>query len=297
VTIIAYNQTTGSLTLDQLSAPNATLPPTGSGGIILTDFNEIFEIQADDQLRNYVTASFVLLDVGTGLLSVSESLIILDAATGSAFGNNVFNTGSGEGVFRNKSGLNLYFRSLTVAGSSLSILSGSDVITISASAPPGSGEANTASNTGSGEGVFFEKQGVDLVFRSLSGSGAVSVLSASGGTIQISSSAITASQHRRLKQLIHFIDDGPAVGFGSSAYRETTPSGSVFPTNVTWKTSITGSKIVEEIVTYNPNRTIATDQWKIYDSDGMTVLEQITDTISYQGVIELNRTRSISGSL
>ena len=41
-------------------------------------------------------------------------------------------------------------------------------------------------------------------------------------------SGITAAQHKVLRDLIHFIDDGPADGYASGAYRET--EAVVFPT-------------------------------------------------------------------
>ena len=43
---------------------------------------------------------------------------------------------------------------------------------------------------------------------------------------------LTIEAHKTLRQLIHFIDNGPAEGFTSGAYREMT--GTVFPTAVIW---------------------------------------------------------------
>jgi len=107
-----------------------------------------------------------------------------------------------------------------------------------------------------------------------------------------SSSGITAAQHKVLRQLIHFIDDGPAEGFASGAYRETT--GTVFPTAVVWwESSSKLKKIVERLITWT-GATATTDQWKIYDTDGTTVLWVVTDTISYIGVFETSRTRAIA---
>lgn len=103
-------------------------------------------------------------------------------------------------------------------------------------------------------------------------------------------------QHPSLRQLVHLADEGgPFEGFASGAYQETLPSASPFPTSVIWWTSSAKTaKIVEETITYNPNKTIATDQWKVYDVDGVTVLATVTDTISYSGVFETNRTRTIT---
>jgi hypothetical protein len=111
----------------------------------------------------------------------------------------------------------------------------------------------------------------------------------------VGGTGVTESAHKTLRQLIHFIEEGPAEGFASGAYSETLPSASPFPTSQTWYTSSAKThKIVDETVTYNSNRTIATDQWRIYDTDGSTVLATVTDTVSYSGIFETSRTRSIS---
>ena len=105
---------------------------------------------------------------------------------------------------------------------------------------------------------------------------------------------ITEAAHRALRQLIHFIDDGPADGFASGAYCEVTPTGPL-PTTSIWYTSVAKThKIVDEIITYNGNKTIATSQWRVYGVDGSTVLATVSDSISYSGVFETNRTRTIT---
>jgi hypothetical protein len=103
---------------------------------------------------------------------------------------------------------------------------------------------------------------------------------------------LTEEQHRALRQLIHFIDNGPAEGFATGAYREMT--GTVFPTAVTWydKAGVGKKKIVEKLITWtgvNPT----TITWKIYDA-AETLLATVTDTVSYSGVFETSRTRAIS---
>lgn len=105
---------------------------------------------------------------------------------------------------------------------------------------------------------------------------------------------LTEEGHKILRQLIHFIDNGPAEGFTSGAYRETT--GTVFPTQILWwESSSKLKKIVEKNITWtgaNPT----TIEWKIYDTDGSTVLATVSDAISYSGVFETSRTRTITVS-
>lgn len=107
-------------------------------------------------------------------------------------------------------------------------------------------------------------------------------------------SGVTAEQHKSLRQLIHFIDEGPAEGFTSGAYREQLPSGDIFPTSITWYTdSGKTDKIVERLVTWS-GATVTQDKWKIYDTDGSTVLWTVSDAISYSGIVETVRTRTIT---
>lgn len=117
-----------------------------------------------------------------------------------------------------------------------------------------------------------------------------------GGTVYslISGSGLTADAHKVLRQLIHFLEEGPAEGFTSGAYKETLPSASIFPTSVIWwESSSKLKKIVERTMTWT-GVNLTTDQWKIYDTDGSTVLATVTDAISYSGIFETTRTRTIA---
>ena len=107
-----------------------------------------------------------------------------------------------------------------------------------------------------------------------------------------SGTGLSEATHRTLRQLIHFIDEGPAEGFASGAYRSIT--GTVFPTAIVWWTSAAQtSKIVEKLITYT-GAFPTTIQWKMYDVDGSTVLATVTDAISYSGAFETSRTRTIA---
>jgi hypothetical protein len=96
--------------------------------------------------------------------------------------NTASNVGGGEGIFKQKTGVDLEFKTL-VAGSNITLTPGTDSITIST--PPG--ETNTASNVGTGAGVFKQKTGVDLEFKSLVASGSA-VITPGTNSIEISTS-------------------------------------------------------------------------------------------------------------
>jgi len=106
---------------------------------------------------------------------------------------------------------------------------------------------------------------------------------------------LTAEQHKAVRQLVHFLDDGPGAGFTSGAYRETLPTGNPFPTSyIWWESASKAKKIVELTVTRNAFQAPATEVWKVYDTDGSTVLATVTDAISYSAVFEASRTRTWS---
>jgi hypothetical protein len=105
---------------------------------------------------------------------------------------------------------------------------------------------------------------------------------------------ISEAQHRALRDLIHFIDDGPACGFATGAFKETLPAGAPFPTSIIWwESNAKTEKIVELAVTYT-GAFPTTEIWSMYDTDGTTVLCTVTDTIAYSGAFEVSRTRAIA---
>ena len=97
--------------------------------------------------------------------------------------------------------------------------------------------------------------------------------------------------HKSIRGLIHFIDQGPASGFPSGCIKTTT--GYPFPTKEEWKTP-TEKLIVELNITRNPNNTPSIEEWKMYNLDGTVVLATVTDQITYSGVFEISRERTIS---
>ena len=111
-----------------------------------------------------------------------------------------------------------------------------------------------------------------------------------GAVLSLSGSGISATDHKALLQLIHFIDEGPAEGFTTGATK--TITGTVKPTNIIWKRA-DATKLVEQNITWTGN-VPTTIQWKVYAADGTTVLATVTDTITYSGVFETGRTRAIA---
>lgn len=106
---------------------------------------------------------------------------------------------------------------------------------------------------------------------------------------------LTPTDHQTLRQLIHFMNEGPANGFLTGAYKEILPYANPFPSSIIWWESAAKlKKIVEKTYTYNPNRTPATISWSMYATDGITVIATVSDSITYSGVFETSRVRSIS---
>ena len=144
------------------------------------------------------------------------------------------------------------------------------------------------------QNVLISRSGDDMTFKDVSNptpKTLTELLSGSGG--------LTESGHRTLRQLIHFIDNGPAEGFASGAYREILPAADPFPTTITWwESSSKLKRIVEKTITRSGGG--ATDVtptpivWDVYDTDGTTKLATVSDAITYSGVFETSRTRTIT---
>ena len=114
---------------------------------------------------------------------------------------------------------------------------------------------------------------------------------------EIDVASVNPSQHKALRQLIHFIEtNSPGDGFGSGPYQsELLPSADPFPTSETWyETSSKLLKICRWEATYNANKTYATEKWIVYKTDGTNPAADATDTISYSGVFETGRSRAIA---
>jgi hypothetical protein len=78
----------------------------------------------------------------------------------------------------------------------------------------------------------------------------------------------------------------------NNAFREIT--GTAFPTEVIWWTSAAKvAKIVSLDITRNANQTPATEVTKVFKDDGVTILYTVTDTMTYSGVFETSRVRTV----
>lgn len=139
------------------------------------------------------------------------------------------------------------------------------------------------------EKVVFSRDGDDMTFQDGANPTPLTLSDLVAGA-----GGLTIEGHKALRQLIHFINDGPAESFATGAFREVT--GGAFPTSIIWwESSSKLKKIVERNITWDTSPKVPTqDQWKVYDTDGSTVLATVTDSISYSGVFETNRTRVIS---
>jgi hypothetical protein len=145
------------------------------------------------------------------------------------------------------------------------------------------------------ESTVVWRIGDDMMFRDTNNPGGATLtdlLASSGG-------GITEAQHRTLRQLIHFIDEGPAEGFASGAYKEILPSGDPFPTTVTWwESSAKLKKIIRKTITRSgggaTNVKPTPILWEIFDTDGSTMLASVSDAITYSGAFESTRTRTIT---
>lgn len=110
--------------------------------------------------------------------------------------------------------------------------------------------------------------------------------------------ALTAEQHKTLRQLIHLADgmNGPMEGFTSGAFRETLPLNDPFPTSIIWwESSAKLEKIVDKTIVYDGSKRPTTITSKVYDENGI-LLATVSDTITYTGTspFETSRLRTVS---
>lgn len=140
--------------------------------------------------KSGLNLQFKSIRAGTNVIisQNANEITINAAATGGGESNTASSLGSGQSVYSQKSGVDLQFKSL-VAGTDISLSGTGTEVTISSTA---SGESNTGSNLGSTasrEGVFAQKSGTTLQFKSLVGTAPIT-LSTVGDEIIINSDAV-----------------------------------------------------------------------------------------------------------
>lgn len=251
IIIIAINLTALDI---ELQALGVVVP--GSGTLTLTDYLYDYEIKADIQLKNEVAANRILLDIGGGTLTKDESQQVLINVTTTHPVATVIDLDS----YANKILLDSY---ASVDGDILDI----DFV------PMYYNRTITPPFSSSNDHLTSHLAGIDAYLG------------------QIELNGVSIAEHNALRQLIHFIDNGPATGFASGAYRETT--GTAFPSSIIWydKVGVGKKKIVSKEISYS-GAFPTTITWKVYNSSEV-LLNTVTDTITYSGAFESSRTRTI----
>jgi hypothetical protein len=173
VKLIKVKDLASSENCDTANAPAS--PETGSVGI--------FQKQDVDPTTNKCTVYLrSLKSLSSNLtlnLSADDNYIEIDT---DGEPNTAANLGNGIGVWADKVGETLNFKSL-VAGSNINLSENNGEITITSAA--GGGEVNTASNVGIGAGTFAQKAGPELQFRSLTSSNGSVAISQNTDNIDI----------------------------------------------------------------------------------------------------------------
>lgn len=169
---LTVNSTTSEIQFNTTAEPN-TAANVGSGV-------ELYKNKVGE------TLNFRSLISSDGSVGITQSTNEIDlTASGSGEVNTASNAGAGDGVFKQKSGVDLEFKSLT-AGTNITLTPSADEIQISAAG--GSGEVNTASNVGGQTGLFKGKTGVDLEFKTLEAGTNVTFDTTTTDVIKINSS-------------------------------------------------------------------------------------------------------------
>jgi len=115
----------------------------------------------------------------------------------------------------------------------------------------------------------------------------------------VSTGGLTSEQHKTLRHAIHLIPNGPYDGYfdgylSSDLYCTISPIGNPFPTQMIWYTSPDMfNKIIELNVIYNPNKTISSSVYFIYDSSN-NIIQTITESFQYSGIFVSNVTRTFT---
>ena len=104
------------------------------------------------------------------------------------------------------------------------------------------------------------------------------------------SGGLTEEGHKVLRQLIHWIPDGPGDGFSTSPFKEETWSGAFKTYEVWWESNSKLKKIFDHSMTWTGVKKTS-ETWTLYKTDGTSKLIDATDTITYSGIFPQTRTR------
>ena len=165
--ILQYNATTGKFENQELTLSGAGFVLSASN---LGAGNEVFKQETSGNLE------FRTLVAGAGV-TLTQSATGITIATSGA-NTSAVNIGTGTGIFTSKSGDNIQLRSLKTGTGNINL-------TISASGTGNevefvnTAEINTASNVGTGTGLFAQKSTYDLQFKSLVAGSNVTITSSS----------------------------------------------------------------------------------------------------------------------
>ena len=137
--------------------------------------------------------SFVSGDASVSLTPLGNGTEIDIRATGAGGGeaNTGSNLGAGAEVFKQKVGIDLEHRTLVSGDASVSFTEGATEIDIRATGA-GGGEANNGVNVGTGVGVFKDKSGVNLRFKSILGETGKLVATANADDITLTLGTVVA---------------------------------------------------------------------------------------------------------
>lgn len=144
------------------------------------------------------------------------------------------------------------------------------------------------------ETTLIWRDGNDMMFEDTTVGSGVSLYQLLTGTGS-GGAGLTEAQHKALRHLIHFMDEGPGDGFTTTASKGITDQ--PFPTQITWYADAAQTqRLFRKVITRSGGGATKVKPtpilYEIYDSDGSTVLITAQDDVTYSGVYEAGRTRT-----
>lgn len=119
-------------------------------------------------------------------------------------------------------------------------------------------------------------------------------------SLETSQEAVSVNDHKNLQHFVH-LSDGISPGYlgHASPYLETSYApGTPFVSEEVWYTQLGGNRLLSKSYTRDSNQSATLVVWRLYDgtSPGPTppTVAAMSETISYNGVLEVSRTRSLS---